>query len=184
MMKLVGFWAFMALVTAALTYKVMNPTLIENTATFSLSTVQIEIENRFETVDHISANALAAMDETAVVIFDTRPPTEYAVSHIKNAVRLNPDISPTEFSRNYLSMTKGKTVVFYCSVGMRSSNVAARITGQLQETTEVYNLRGGVFGWHNEDRPLVTVSGETDAIHPYDKTWGQLITRQDKLSYK
>jgi len=41
-----------------------------------------------------------------------------------------------------------------------------------------------LFGWHNEGRPVVNAGGTTDNVHPYNKEWGQLVTRQDRLSYE
>ncbi len=185
MTKLLLAWALIALLTVFLAYKIMAPTprAPADVTTFSLSSVQIAIEEKYETVDHISADELTNFDSGDVLIFDTRPQEEFAVSHIQNAVQIDPDISAEAFLQIYEKQAAGKTLVFYCSVGMRSSILAARVASGID--APVYNLRGGLFGWHNEQRPLVSADGvsATDAVHPYDETWGKLIVRRDKLSY-
>ena len=81
---------------------------------------------------------------------------------------------------------KGKTVVFYCSVGVRSSKLAARLQKALtaRGAKAVYNLQAGIFNWHNEHRPLTTGSAPTSFVHPFDDHWGQLVERRDLLSYR
>ena len=76
---------------------------------------------------------------------------------------------------------KGKTVVFYCSVGVRSSALAESVKADLLAagTKEVVNLEGGIFGWHNQSRPLVDKSGPTTFVHPYNAYWGRLLTRPE-----
>ena len=186
MNKLIAAWALAALLTAFLAYKVMAPQQMASAgeAEFSLATVQIAIENKFETVDHLLADEFMAMDKADVLLFDTRPMAEYAVSHIDGALQIDPAISAAKFAKLYGDKAKGKTLVFYCSVGHRSSDVAERIAGEISKAGPIYNLRGGLFDWHNAGRPVVNAGGETENIHPYDKNWGQLVTRQDKLSYE
>ena len=185
MTKLIAAWALAALLTALLAYKIMTPkeAAPANEVEFSLAAVQIAIENKFESVDHLSADEFTSMNKEDVLIFDTRPQSEYAVSHIENARQLDPNISAAKFAKLYGPQTAGKTLVFYCSVGHRSSDVAARAANELPAAGPIYNLRGGLFNWHNEGRPLVNEDGAADLVHPYNKKWGQLVTRQDKLSY-
>jgi rhodanese-related sulfurtransferase len=176
-------WAAAALIAAALGYKIMNPQIRNGNSAFTLAAVQTEIENRFERVDHITAAEMTAMAPAQLLIFDTRPAKEFAVSHIENALRINPDMDAAEFTQTYGAAAGGKTLIFYCSVGMRSSNLAETLTAKLPQAAGIYNLRGGLFGWHNEGRPLVNAAGPTESVHPYDENWEQLVTRQEKLSY-
>ncbi len=73
----------------------------------------------------------------------------------------------------------GKTAVFYCSVGVRSSRLAERVAQGLKArgAVAVDDLAGGIFAWHGEARPLVDAKGPTDFVHPYDATWGRLLAR-------
>ena len=186
MIKLIAAWAAALLLTAVLAYKIMTPQepAAQAEAEFSLAAVQTAIENRFETVDHLSADEFSAMYKADVLIFDTRPQSEYAVSHIENALQLDPNISGEAFATLYADRAAGKTLIFYCSVGHRSSDVAQRAASELPYSGPIYNLRGGIFGWHNEGRPLVDEAGASEHVHPYNKKWGRLVTRQDKLSYE
>lgn len=185
MTKLIAAWALAAFLTVILAYKIMTPkeTAPAAEVEFSLAAIQTAIENRFETVDHLPADEFTSMNKDNVLIFDTRPQSEYAVSHIENALQLDPNISAAKFAKLYGPQAAGKTLVFYCSVGHRSSDVAERVAGELPAAGPIYNLRGGLFGWHNEGRPLVDENGRAENVHPYNKKWGQLVTRQDMLSY-
>lgn len=129
-------------------------------------------------------NALKAGADPLVV--DVREPGEYAVSHIDGAVRVDPNISADAFVDKFAASVAGRTAVFYCSVGVRSSRLAARVGAALQArgASRVYNLEGGLFRWHNERRDLVDTAGPTDRIHPYDTHWGGLIARQDRIATK
>ena len=185
MIKLIAAWAVALLLTAFLAHKIMTPkeSAPKPQEAFSLASVQIAIEAQFETVDHLPADEFMAMDKNRVLVFDTRPMAEYTVSHIDGALQIDPAISAAKFAKLYGDKAKGKTLVFYCSVGHRSSDVAERIAGEISKAGPIYNLRGGLFDWHNEGRPVVNKSGATASIHPYDKNWGQLLERQDTLSY-
>jgi rhodanese-related sulfurtransferase len=184
MRALAAAWTAAAIIAGLLTYFIMNPRTLGAPEAFTLAGVQAEIETRFSRIDHISAQALSQMDTGALMIFDTRPLDEYAVSHIKDARRIDPDMSVADFTARYGQDAKDKTLVFYCSVGMRSSQLAEALMDDLPRARNIYNLRGGLFGWHNESRPLVNSAGPTRAVHPFDKTWGKLVTDQSTLSYK
>ena len=152
----------------------------------TLELVHAGIETRFPTVSHISGDQLAlSADKQPYVIFDVREPEEYAVSHIEGAIRVDPSISPDRFLIAYGEQMEGRPVVFYCSVGMRSSIIADAVQESLrkQGATDVFNLEGGLFAWHNDGRALVSLDGRqpTEFIHPFDSYWGQLIERQSLI---
>lgn len=147
-----------------------------------LNDVHSSIESRYSEVKHISAAELRQRSTDNLIIFDTRQPEEFTVSHIKGALQIDPAISVSDFISNYGALIGDKDVVFYCSVGERSSRVAARLQSRL--SSPVYNLEKGVFGWHNARLPLLSQSQSTDYIHPYDDEWGRLVARQDKVRYE
>lgn len=183
MVKLIAIWAAAALVALGLGYKIMHPAPSSEAPEFTLPALQIDIENRFGDVDHLSSQDLAEMPKHTVMIFDTREAQEYSVSHIENAVRVNPSISAQVFAQQYETLAAGKTLVFYCSVGVRSSEIAQKVAQALPQAGPIYNLRGGLFGWHNEGRPLVTDGKPAISIHPYNEHWGQLISRPETIKY-
>ena len=57
--------------------------------------------------------------------------------------------------------------------GGPDSDAAAR----LREAgfAHVENLRGSIFEWANEGRPVVRDGREVEAVHPYDAVWGRLL---------
>ena len=142
------------------------------------------IKDKFDSVKHIDANALSQIRDNTI-LFDVREADEFEVSHLEDAIRVTPDISDKEFMQQFAPMIKGKAVVFYCSVGYRSSQLAASVQEYLQASGnhKILNLQGGIFNWHNNRRKLVNKNGFSDDIHPYDQYWGRLLERPDKIRY-
>ena len=134
----------------------------------------------------MNAPELEQMPSEDILVFDVREKSEFNVSHIEGAIQVSPDISARKFIKDYGEKVKGKTLVFYCSVGRRSSELADRVQGNLVNSVEtpVFNLQGGIFNWHNESRSLVSGAGETDYVHPYNRYWGRLIDRPEMIRFK
>lgn len=82
------------------------------------------------------------------LLLDVRTPAEFAVSHLRGARRVDPDVPDLASLR----LPQNARVVVYCSVGYRSAEIADRL--RERGVTRVYNLLGGIFEWANEDRPL------------------------------
>lgn len=117
-----------------------------------------------------------AQGDSSLLIFDTRPPAEYDVSHLRTALRVDPDMDSEAFVATYGDRLAGCDLVFYCSVGYRSSIFIERVRRAAEEAgaRSVANLRGGIFRWYNEDRPLFG-SAQVDTVHPYDPYWGRFL---------
>lgn len=146
----------------------------------TLQSTIADVARRWPDIGHISPAELdRLMARHAVVIFDVRTPAEYAVSHLPGAISVDPDMTSAAFLGRFGDRVKGKTAVFYCSVGVRSSRLAERVAKGLKGhgATSVDDLAGGIFAWHGDKRPLVDAKGPTDFVHPYDSSWGQLLTR-------
>ena len=152
----------------------------------TLNSVQSDIVQALPDVPHISRAVLAQWQESrldGVLILDTRPMSEYAVSHIYGALQVDPKTAPSVLLSRF--DVRGKDVVLYCSVGWRSSLLgdASRQALLAAGAKSVSNLEGGLFGWHNDGRALMDASGLTMAVHPYDKKWGQLIKNTEAIRY-
>jgi rhodanese-related sulfurtransferase len=150
----------------------------------ALAKVHQGIVHQFPEVEHISADEFARLEPEATIVFDTREPSEFAVSHIDGAIRIDPEMTPDDFLDEFGEMTLGKTVVFYCSVGARSTALANRVQDDLllDGSEKVANLENGLFGWHNGALPLVDDAQKpTEAIHPFDSFWGRLIERKSLI---
>ncbi|WP_432199685.1 rhodanese-like domain-containing protein [Erythrobacter sp. W53] len=157
--------------------------LVERTS--GLSAVHEGIAASHPSVDHIDAAEFAQHDRRSLVVFDTREAEEFSVSHLAGAIRIPPDLPAEDFLLEYGDLVEGMTVVFYCSVGARSSQFAEQTQSALRGlgAVDVVNLKRGLFGWHNEERPLVDTSGKaTRMIHPYDEYWGRLVDRSELIS--
>lgn len=151
-----------------------------------LDRIQEKIERTHPELAHITGAGLEALPKTDIVIFDVREEREYAVSHLPGAIRVDPDETPEELLARYGDALKGKTAVFYCSVGRRSSDLLAKSSDALSAAgvSASYNLEGGVFRWANEDRALMQDARRTSHVHPYNWFWGRLVEDKDDISYK
>jgi rhodanese-related sulfurtransferase len=152
---------------------------------FTLAAIEADVSKRFVEVAQISGDDLAAKVQSAKppLIFDVREEAEFRVSHLAGAERVDPEMAADAFLAKYGAAAAGREVVFYCSVGMRSSGLAAEVQEGLVKAgaLAVSNLRGGIFGWHNAKRPLVDAAGATDFVHPYNDKWGALVARQENI---
>lgn len=148
-----------------------------------LSDVEHMVRNVYADVAQLPASRLGDIKDGKhdVVVIDVRESEEFGVSHLEGAIRVDPDIWTSAFVSRFGKEAAGKTFVFYCSVGVRSSKLAGRVQSKLKElgAAGVYNLEGGIFRWHNENRQLVNGAGETQFVHKYDDSWGRLVARQD-----
>ena len=107
---------------------------------------------------------------TQPLVLDARTAAEYQVSHLRDAVYIDP-------SRPSLRPLRGRAkndpIVVYGSVGYRSARVAHWLVGQ--GYTNVWNLSGSLFQWANDGRPVFRDGRPTLQVHPYDRRWGLLL---------
>ena len=124
---------------------------------FNLETIQNDLENQYGSISHIDGNNFSKLNHEKTIVFDVREKNEFDVSHLPQAIQVDPEISNQSFISNYKEQVTGKNIVFYCSVGQRSSVLASRLKPALieQGATKVYNLKGGVFRWRNEKKELI-----------------------------
>lgn len=152
-----------------------------------LTALADRLEQRFDKVEHLTLEDLALMKlepASSPILIDVRPEREFAVSHLKGAIRIAPNASAEDVESALGTLEPGRPVVFYCSVGYRSSRLAERAKERLSNAgvDEIYNLRGGIFAWHNESLPLVDRAGATDYVHPYDRWRRKYLIRKALIS--
>ena len=130
------------------------------------------VRDRYPTVRHIDADDLQQrLDSTRpVVLIDVRTAEEFAVSHLPAAIRVEPFTDPDAAMTRLPRTTE---IVAYCSVGYRSADFVHRL--QSHGYVNAVNLRGSIFRWANEGRPLISEKGPTDQVHPFDARWGKLL---------
>ncbi|MFH1569984.1 MAG: rhodanese-like domain-containing protein [Gemmatimonadota bacterium] len=129
---------------------------------------------RFPSVSRLTtgdlAGWLARADTVRPVLLDVRAPEEFTVSHLAGA-RLAPSLEP---ALAVLAAAPADTpVVAYCSVGWRSTALAARL--QARGYTRVYTLEGSLFQWANEGRPVYADAGQVQVVHPYGEPWSRFL---------
>jgi rhodanese-related sulfurtransferase len=146
------------------------------------SAVERLINANYPDTPTITTDSLAARlaDSTAAqpLLLDARSPEEFAVSHLPEARRIDPD---AEAYPALDSLAADAPIVVYCSVGYRSAGVVQRI--RAQGFSEASNLRGSIFRWANEGRTVVRDSEAVRQVHPFDATWGQLL-EEDLRAYE
>ncbi len=135
--------------------------------------VKERVRQDFPAVEQISVTALHTWLQSAdppPLLLDVREEAEYRVSHLPGAVRVDPG---TKFPELPEGVGLDTPIVAYCSVGYRSSALAAH----LEELgfNRVVNLEGSIFEWANEGFPVVREGEEVREVHPYDKLWGRLL---------
>ena len=89
------------------------------------------------------------------LILDARSAPEYGVSHLRDAVWINP-LRPSLHPLR--GQPKDAPVVVYGSVGYRGARVAYWLSAQ--GYSNVQNLSGGIFQWANQGLPLFRRDGQ------------------------
>ncbi len=150
----------------------------------ALTRIETDIAARYSDVAQLDRDALSRLIEngTGPILVDVREPSEHRVSHIRGAIRVEPGAGASEILAK-VGDADGRAVVFYCSVGERSSAMAQAAATRLSAAgaTTVYNLQGGIFGWSNDQRPLVDELGATSSVHPFNDRWGQLLSNRSAI---
>ena len=134
--------------------------------------IDARLAAEFPAVPLIEGEELALLYRTEAwpVVIDVRKAEEFAVSHLPDALNLQGAEAVAE-------RVTGKTapIVVYCAVGFRSADLAQQLMAL--GYCNVRNLRHAIFAWADAGRPLFNVVGPTTKVHPYDRSWGRLVSR-------
>jgi rhodanese-related sulfurtransferase len=145
------------------------------------------LAGRFDRIDHIAPATLAEWRQSGrdVILLDVRSSDEYAVGHLPGAIRIPPGARASVVMARIDGPITEAQIVAYCSVGQRSSALASAAQRALHRAgaAGVSNLRGGVFAWHNQGRPLVDAAGPTERVHPYSERWASYLERRDQVAF-
>lgn len=127
-----------------------------------LANLYDEYARQFPSVSGISPEKLRSLQTSGeVIVVDGRAPEEQAVSMLPGAIpfsQFSPESRPTTQI----------PVVFYCTAGYRSAELA-KIYAEKGYIT--YNLCAGILAWIHKDFPLVDNGEETNAVHVYGPQW-------------
>ena len=131
-----------------------------------------------ESIPYISVEALNA-EKTDLILLDSREPKEYQTSHIKNAIYVGYDFFNLDSIQHKLP-SKDSKIVVYCSVGIRSEDIAEKL--KKSGYNNVYNLYGGIFEWKNAHFKVYDFKEkETDSIHTFSKEWSKWLKKGTKV---
>ncbi len=103
------------------------------------------------TIKEIEPSVLKkGLDSGEIILIDVREHLEYIEEHISRA-QLFP---MSHFEPRLLPDPTGKTLVFYCQIGRRSSNAAAK-WANYSGANEAFCLKGGLYHWKDQGLPTV-----------------------------
>ncbi len=144
----------------------------------SLEDVEREVAQRYPVPDIAPATLAGMLAGGKVVLFDVRTEEEFTAGHLPDAIRVEPGMGAEEFLSLHRERLDGAPVVFYCAVGVRSSQMMMRTLERIvpHAGKGVFNLRGGIFRWTADGRVLVR-GNKPGQAHPFDEGWGKLLTR-------
>jgi rhodanese-related sulfurtransferase len=144
----------------------------------SLEDVEREVIRRYPVPDIAPSTLAAMLARGEATLFDVRTQEEYEAGHLPGAIRIEPGSSAAEILASHRDRLDDGPVVFYCAVGVRSSQVMMATLADLAPHARagVYNLRGGIFRWTADGRALVK-GAQPGEPHPFDENWGKLLAR-------
>jgi rhodanese-related sulfurtransferase len=133
--------------------------------------VLTDLRARFPQVAQVSVEELlAAESDPGPLLLDARSGREFATSHLRGA-RHAPDEAAALAA--LAGVDPEREIVVYCSVGLRSSALAARLGAR--GFAHVANLEGGIFAWANAGQPTYRGEERVDGVDPFDERWGALL---------
>lgn len=170
----IGRWLLIATLVVVLPLLVLAAIIFGAGRSLAFGAVQRLTARKFPTVEWVEPEELARWRSDSSrgppVLLDARTPLEYAVSHLKGAVRIDPRAPSL---RTVAAIPRDTSVVVYCTIGYRSARVAQWL--RRQGFHSVYDLAGGLFTWANEGRPMEAGGRPVLQVHPYNDFWGRLL---------
>ncbi|MGW8122535.1 rhodanese-like domain-containing protein [Roseivirga echinicomitans] len=107
--------------------------------------------------------AKSMIESRQVQIFDVREKEEYEVSHLSGAKRYT--------SEALNNMELDTEILLYCTVGVRSANLAKAL--QDKGFSNVHNIDLGIVNWKNKGFEVVDDKEKpTDKVHVYKGVFG------------
>jgi rhodanese-related sulfurtransferase len=140
----------------------------------------LQKENK-QSIPYITVEEL--VKKKKFVLLDSREKIEFETSHIENATYVGYDKFKLKKIKKLLPKDKNEPIVVYCSLGIRSEDVAEKL--KKAGYTNVYNLYGGIFEWKNKDNPVIDTKGnETENVHTFDEDWSIWLKKGIKIFEK
>ncbi len=129
-----------------------HPWLVAAAVLMTIMVIGYEIRIRSRGFSEIApADAVRLINQGALVL-DTRNREQFEAGHIINSEHLAPDMIEQSIER--LRKRRETALITCCDSGMASSRIAARL--HREGFDKVFNLRGGLTAWRQENLPLET----------------------------
>ncbi len=141
-----------------------------------LQKIKEKTKKQFPKLQHVEPGTVHEWlsEDQKLIVLDVREDVEFKVSHLNGAQRVAPDADADTVLKSVLKQAPADAkVIVYCSVGVRSANMAKRLADA--GVKNVYNMNGSIFQWANEGRPVFQGNKQTEKVHPYNKKWGKLL---------
>ena len=150
-----------------------------STSAFSQKTLnKLLKQHNKESIPYISVDSLAAQQNQPILL-DSREKNEYKTSHLKNAIYVGYDFFNIDSVQQKLP-NKNSKIVVYCSLGIRSEDVAEKL--KKAGYTNIFNLYGGIFEWKNKNLEVYnSEEKETDSVHTFSKEWSKWLKKGTKV---
>lgn len=131
-----------------------------------------------EKIPYIYVNELKSYPDN-IILLDAREQREYATSHLKDAIAVGYDFFNIDSTSQKIP-NKNSKVVVYCSLGIRSEDIAEKL--QKAGYKNIFNLFGGIFEWKNNQQKVYNLKEqETDSVHAFNKDWGKWLQKGIKV---
>ena len=130
--------------------------LIRNILLLSLLAISlypVAVQAEFKNISARDAQQILLTQAGSVdfQLLDVRTDQEYSQAHIEGAHKL--DFYSASFAAQVAKLDRNKTYLLYCKSGVRSARTLAMMR-QLGFIS-VYNMRGGILNWYQQQLPLV-----------------------------
>jgi phage shock protein E len=119
---------------------------------FAQNVTQTDTTYRAITVVQADSLITANAGNPNFIIIDVRTASDFAISHIANAINI--DFYNPVFDSIIQALDHSKSYLLYCFGGSRSTITYGRM--QNWHFAEVYNMLGGISAWINAGYPVVT----------------------------
>jgi rhodanese-related sulfurtransferase len=129
-----------------------HPWLVAAAVIMTIMVIGYEIRIRSRGFGEVGpAEAVRLINQGAIVL-DLRNRDHFDAGHIINAEHIPPDMVDQAIER--LRKRRETPLITCCDSGMSSSRIAGRL--HQEGFSQVFNLRGGLSAWRQENLPLTT----------------------------
>lgn len=145
----------------------------------SLETLLEKVDRDFPNVPQVTTREVAERlgNGEKISLFDVRTREEFEASHLPGAILLEDNL-PALAALSMLKAAQGRPIL-YCSVGYRAAQMAEALNDVGWTNATV--LRGSIFQWVQESRPIEGAPGKVPLVHPHSYSYTHLVPAEKRL---